>query len=306
MAQLKVPFLNPIHYTIKDYENPDQYNTKYFDDFGFEDTIKDFEQFVNYYQPWQTSDSIHQQLISNYAPLTLKVIRESDGAILFSDPFVQVFPNFYDPGLYIYEHTLNLNILPEGVYRLQIEAGSPATLTLISNPLLVCDRIEESVLLEYKHYEPYGEVIFPTGFNPSFRMYGYCKFDKPAAKRTVYEDQPLNKEVLKTIPYRLYKLFSRSEGFPDYLVDLLNRALGCSDLVVDGKSMSADGDLEKKEEEGYPMSGWAIALREKLNRSVRIYENGSPVNARHSVVVSVDNKGFGGTGGTTYGVIDIE
>jgi hypothetical protein len=50
------------------------------------------------------------------------------------------------------------------------------------------------------------------------------------------------------------------------MIDLLNRAFGCSYLSIDGRlfTVPQDSKWEEKEEEFYPLRGWGIDLREKL------------------------------------------
>lgn len=303
MSSVYISIINPIKYSIIKTANP-LYNSRHLDDYEFKDTVLPFQQPVPFYQPWQLNDTIHQQLIASTGPITLKVV-DLEGNEVYSSNFIQKQEHKYLPGFFIYEHTLSLSIFSEGAYRMKLYIG---TEIWQSELLVFSTKIDRSLLVEYKHYEYFSGVIFETGFYPSIRVPGTLVYQKPANKRTIYEDQPLNTTTLKSSPYRLFKLYvGNEEGVPDYIIDLFNSISGCSTLSIEGRlyTINDGASFEDSAEDGYPMRGWSVELREQLNRGMRVYDGITP-NLGISVIATVDSKGFGNSqGGAEFQIQDF-
>lgn len=306
MANFFLPHINPVRYVDLNPAAAPQYMSQHMDDYPFYETILPWQQKTRFYQHWQTSDTIHQQVTSAIGPVTLKVLDE-DGNLVQAENFTQVLENAYAPGTFIYQNSLPLSSFPEGIYFLQLVVGD---LTLQSEPLIILDKIETSLLVQYKHYEYFSGVEFATGFHPSIRIPGTLTYLKPGNERAVYEDQPKNLTTLKSTPFRVWQLaVGTSEGVPDYLIDQINSITGCADLSIDGRLFVVDegAEFEVSEEEDYPMRGWTIEVRERQNRGARGYENDNLVNGLMAVVINTDSKGFGNNSGTDiYQLKDIQ
>jgi hypothetical protein len=82
---------------------------------------------------------------------------------------------------------------------------------------------------------------------------------------------------------------------PPYLIDKLSRIFGCDTLTIDGRDFTKNegANWEPVELEGYPMAGWSIELREKLNRDITIYENDQEIISDNAMMSVIDTKGFG-------------
>lgn len=306
---LYTPFINPVKLHEASPLEVAQYRTKFMHAVAYFDTLDPWQERQRYYQPWQLSDTIRLQVISNYAPLSVKLI-DADGKVHFQDNMTQIRENVYDPGMFIYEISISLAVIAEGWYYLQLECGNPLALTLVSEPMCVKETHENSLLLEYTNRRYYADMVFETGFSPSIRVLGKLRFKSPASKDTYYEDQVLNMTQLSSVPFRLYDLvLGDSFGIPDYLIDILNRILGCSSILIDGVYFTKNegAKLEEKAVEDYPLRGWTVELRETLNRHSRYYENDVAQDQTAAVVLNVDSKGFGNdTGGTVYQLTDIQ
>jgi hypothetical protein len=308
--RLYQPFLNPVQFAKMTPDTIPQYVSKHLDDWLFPDTILNFEQQVCFKQQWQTSDSIRLQFQSNYSPLNLKLIRAIDDAVLYDVNLAQVRQNLDDPEYFIYQADVALNAFAAGYYYLKLSVGVGAVLILVSNIFEISELCENTLLLEYQHRKYYADVFFETGFAPSIRVPGILKLKEPRSIDTVYEDQEANMEMLKSIPYSLWNLSIGPDGIPPAMIKRLNFILGCSGLRADGRYYTKnDGaKLEENTVEFYPMSGWSIELREKLNRSSVIYENEMVIDSSIAVVANVDSKGFSpnDAGGSVYQVEDIQ
>lgn len=297
-------------------DTDDRFLSKHMDDWQFSDTILPWEEITDWCQPWMTSDTIKLQLQSTYGPVNLKMYRVDDDVLIDTIPFVNIISNFNNTDLRIYEVDVDLSTYDEGCYYFQITFGSPVALTLRTNNIELSEIIENTLLLEYKHPSFREDMIFETGIFPSCRIPGCIKYERTASKSTVYEDQPLNNEVLRSVNYRISKLYigideyGQGSGIPDHFADKITRMIGCSDLLLDGRyyaKKSEGDDLEAKDSEGYPMRGWTIDLRDKFNRASKHYVNEIGQNAQVAVIVNVDSKGFGNSNSGNLTVItDIE
>lgn len=304
------PFINPLAFYKETPDEDDRFVSREFTDWYFANTILDWQQDVEWCQPWQTSDIIHLQLQSTYGPVSLIMYRYSDDLVIDTIPFSEVLPNANDPDLKIFEVDVDLSTYDPGKYYFKITFGSPVALTLKSENIELSERIENSLLLEYSHPSFREDMIFETGIQPGIRVAGSITYDKTASKDTLFEDQPLNMEMLRSVNYRLWKLnLGGTFGIPDYMADKISRMLGCSTLLVDGKyyAKQEGASLDPNEIDEYPLRGWSISLREKLNRASRTYEDEIAANAQVAVMVNVDSKGFGAdTGGNETVIQDVE
>jgi hypothetical protein len=308
--RLYQPFLNPVQFTKITPDEIPQYVSRHLDDWQFPDTILDFEQRVCWRQGWQTSDSIRLQFQSNYSPLNLKLIRAQDEVVMYDVNLAVVRTNMDDPDYKIYQADVALNPYPVGFYYLKLSVGIGGVLTLVSNVFEISIICENSLLLEYQHRKYYADVFFETGFSPSIRIPAILKMKPPGSIDTIYEDQEANMEMLKSVPYQLWTLSIGPEGIPPAQIKRLNFMLGCSNMRLDGRyyTKNEGAKLDENTVEFYPMSGWSIELREKLNRSSVIYENEIVVDGTIAVVANVDSKGFSpnDAGGSVYQVEDIQ
>lgn len=307
---LKIPFINPLQFYKETPDEDDRFRSRDFDDYGLDDTILPWEERVCWRQPWQLSDVIHLQVQSTYGPVKLLLYRASDDALIDTTILSQGAANFNDPTLFLYECDVDLSGYPEGRYYYKLTFASPVVLTLRTDILEFSENCENSLLLEYEHNQFREDMIFETGIRPGIRIPAVKKFKNPASKDTLFEDQVLNIEILRSDAYRIWTLhIGGAEGVPDFIADKLNRILGCNTVLIDGKQYTkADGaTLQPKELENYPLRGWNMDLREKTNRASRIYEDEIAVNGQVAALVSVDSKGFGAdTGGNETIIVDVD
>lgn len=312
MAVFKIPELNPLHFVEESFTQLAQYRSKHMGDWPFPATIRMWEQQLVYAQPWQLSDRIRLQIVSEIGPIKA-VLVDMTGNIVFSQNLAQLQQSTLQPTFFIYQLDLALSVFPEGLYFLFLEFGSPVARRLQSNLLEFSTEFADSLYFEYKHFKFFGDAYFENGFSPSIRITGTLKFDKSAARSTIYEDQDADMQILAAKTYNLWKLYlGGPEGLPDFMVPKFNDILCMSDLKIDGRSYTRaveGSQLEKKEEEGYPMAGYAIDLREKNQRNSRIWDvtSGQIVQGT-TAVINVEKKGFvaDDQGGSFYEVTDVE
>lgn len=272
-----------------------RYRSKDFIDFDFPETILPWQQNTGFCQPWQLSDTIPDQLQTNVGPVNFRLRNCETDEIINTVPYTQKEESVTEPGLFIYELSLPLNIYPAGCYYGELVFGDDV-FVLRTGELLFEEVHENSLLIEYKNYEFRNDIIWETGIFMNMRVFGTNKYLKTASKSTTYEDQVLNMTVLRSTPFRVWKLIiGQSKGIPDWVQDKLGGIIGNSTLLIDGKPFTkpADNDLELIEQDEYPKRGWAVELRERYNRRSRIYENEVPLNGLVAIAVNVTGKGFG-------------
>lgn len=313
MAILKLPYLNPVHFSKMTPDEVEAYVSRHIDNRSFVDTILSFEQQVFWPQMWQKSDTIKLQVQSTYSPIVIKQCR-CNGEVVATTSMTQVRQNEYDPTLFIYEKALPQNLFEEGMYYLQMEVGSGGDVVLVSEQFKLSEKIENSLLIEYFHREFKDGVFFETGFLPSIRVPGVIKLKQPTSSNADYEDEDNNLVLLKGVGYEVEQLTvgvcdENPAGIPPYLIKKLNRIFTLSNISIDGREKVKNGDAEFEEtsEADYPLSSWAIELRDKIRRDSVIYEDDVVIDGKFSVVLVADSKGFGSQGtGSDYFIQDVE
>ncbi len=307
--QIIFPYLSPVKFTKMTPEAIPQYVSKFIDDYRFKDTIRDFEQPVCFMQKWLMDDAVRLQFISNYAPLTLKLMDEN-GLMVHSQVFETMQQDAFRPGYYIRQSETDVAGFDPGYYYWQIEAGSTPHIW-VSEPQEFVEEYPNSLYAEYSHYERYGDVIFDAPYSPTIRIPAILKFKAPGAKDTVYEDQPMDQEMIKSVPYRLWDLIiGDAKGVPPWLIDKINWILGCSDLRFDGRyyTKNEGATLEENETDRYPMAGYKIEMRERYRKTGVEYDDDVQITGTAVAMAVIDAKGFGlnDDGGNFLEIYDIE
>jgi hypothetical protein len=291
-AEIIIPDLNPIKFVETNPVQLPQYLTRHFDNYLFEDQQHEWEEAKWYDQKWQTSDVIFLQFESNFDPVTVHLVDCNDTPFI-SQNAVQKMVNKWEAGKYAYEVQMSLAVINEGRYWLKLVFGSTI---MISEPMYIKTKWKNSLLLEYKHRRFHGDVIFETGIQFGFRVEGALGKLKPGSKDSVYEDEPLNPVLLSSTKFRSWPLgIGGQKGVPDWVVDKFNGIWTCSDVMIDGKpfAKSSESKIELREEEGYPMRGIFMDVREGVNRGSKIVQPTVDTNKRLIIVHNVEGKLFG-------------
>jgi hypothetical protein len=268
-----IPFINPLRFKEKGVVS--EFQTRYFDQHHYKETILPFEENAEYSQPFQLSDQIVNYLESDETSATISIIRTDDDAVIISEAFAAISSTVRD-GITYYTYLSNITAeaIGEGNFCAQIQAGE---FTLESNPFCILEDQEGTVQIVYSHKKFYEDVLWELGdIEMQFRTQGYIKYSLPQRNSTTYDDQPMNLRMLKTVPYGSWAFITDAAGIPNYMIDILNRVFGCSNLFIDGKyfTVPADAKWELKEEDRYPLRGWGIDLRERDNKSSIDFKTG--------------------------------
>lgn len=296
--EILFPYIGPQHWTKLDPNQAAAYVSRFMDEFRFRDTIRSFEQKVCYIHKWQQTDTIKEQFISNYGPLSVQLKDEDGKSVGPPVSFTTGQQDFFRPGYYLRTVSLPLGAVDPGYYYWQLTVGSSDV--WVTDPFEVVEEALNTLYTQYKHYERYGDVLWETGIELNLRIPAILEFKAPGSKDTLYEDQPLNETMVRARPFRLFDLIiGDAKGVPPWLIDKINWILGCSDVKFDGRYFTKNegAKLEENKTDLYPMAGYTIEMREKLNRSSVSYEDDSAVVSYGYAVAVINTKGFGtGTG----------
>jgi hypothetical protein len=303
---LYFPFINPVKFYLP---TPSTlYHTRHIDDFEFFDSIPEWSEQVDYIQPWEKTDKIRLQFQADFGPWNF-VIKDLDGNVI-NTIAIGSLPNLNNPDLNLYQQEIDLSPYDDGGYRFFLQGGVGTPLILQSNKQEICTQHKHSILFDVKNYEYHEGVVFETGIRIQFRVEGAIKFKSPAFKDQSFEDQPLDQSLLNSIAYRIHELIlGDAAGVPDYVPDIVNRLLSCTDVKIDGRQYAKNDGAkwESNELENYELRGWKIEMRPSLNRPAMVYTNSQPINARFAVVANADTKGFDSSAsGTVIPLINVE
>jgi hypothetical protein len=306
MNQILQPYLNPEKFVAVQPADVPQYISRHMDDWLFKNTQRSFEQPVNFLKPWLMDDSIRLQFTSNFVPLTLKLFT-CKGKEVYSLNIDTKQQDFFKPDFFIRQVELDLGSLnlDAGEYYLRIPEAS-----WIAEPFELLEEAENTCYLEYKNSNFYSGVNFNIPFAPAIRVPGILKYEKPGSRDVIYPDQDESETILSSVPYRVVKfILGGQRGVPPWMIDKVARIFGCDELKIDGRLYTkADGANWEPigEINGYPMSGWSIELREKLNRDSLIYENDVEIMGVAAAGLIVDTKGFGMDDETSNDYLEID
>lgn len=288
--QIFAPYLNPVRFVLQEPANIPQYVSKFMDDWIFENTIRDFETPATFRQKWLIDDSIKLQYTSNFSPLTLKLY-DCTGKLIYSSVFDTKQQDFFNPGFYIRQIDFPLSAFDPGIYYFVIPEMS-----WVSDPFEILEEFKNSNYIEYSHSETYGDINFDIPFSPTIRTPSILKYKTPGSRDVIYPDSEESETLLHSVPFRLWRYILGGQGaVPPWFIDKIARIFGCDSLKIDGRlyTKSEGANWEPVELDDYPMAGWSIELREKLNRDSLIFENDTQIIGMNSMMAVIDSKGFG-------------
>lgn len=293
------PYGNPIRfYKIAPTVIP-QYIDKHMDDYPFVLTLEDHEEQVIWKQPFLTIDPVRLQMVSNFGPLTLKMIRCSDGAIMSTTNFDNLYENAFMPGFFIRQIDLDLATFPAGIYYFTLND------VYYSNPIETRVNWLGTIAIEYEHHRKKMGLYFgapANAFKPFVRVPGRLKYEDTGSDDIIYEDDPLNETMIESKTFTLYDLYIGNSGpgdiiagVPPYFMKYVKNIIGCSNLKINGRlyTKQKEANWENYVEDGSLLIGGKIQMRDKLNRESIIYEDETLIMGVAAAGLITDTKGFG-------------
>lgn len=302
MATLYDSKANPVKFHRLDNLQLPNYVSRFMWEWAFRRTIQPWEQKVCFNQPWSVHDSIRLQYTSDAGPIVIRVY-DSEGVLLNTLPMTQMHQDELQPTFFIYQISIPLAPYNFGKFFLTRDVAGNIT---YSEPMEIID-IEDSgidlenqdptLLIEYSHYEPKAGLKFFTPFAPMIRVPGIIQYNNTGAKDVIYEDQPLNMTLVTSQEFDVHNfILGGNYGVPPYFASKVFRCISMSNSSFNGRLMTKNGEniqFEPTELTDYPMKGFKIEMREKLNRDSVIMEDETVIVGTHSAAIMMDAKGFG-------------
>lgn len=210
-----------------------------------------------YYQKFQRDESTIIQVLSDTEP-TCWIVNFRTGMQVVPIVPVKEVTNIQGKTFNVYNITIPFNSLAEGLYYVEIVGSGKA---YYSYPLSVKDEHEGTIAISYKNSENNFSVVFTPDTIFTIRVEGTIQNFLPSSDNEIYNDQKRNATQLDGVPYRTFTLFiGDGLGVPDWIGDIVNRALVCNYVTVDGyqfaKLEGAEWDVAREPE--YPFAGYSI------------------------------------------------
>lgn len=301
--QLEIPLLNPLKYVAVNPDAHPEYNTKFSDDYLFEETIYDWQEFAHRYLPVRTGDPIPHQFTSNFAPILVELV-DCLGNIFVSQNATQVRSNKYNPGFFLYESNINTAGLPDGLYRSLITPAGSLPDQQKSEWFYIAAKQPHTVLIKYFNNRYHEDVVFETGIVFSIRVPGFFEYKAPGSLDVLYADQVLDQVQLSSRPFNNKTFYmGDGSGVPPWMIEKMNYAFSCSNVTFDGKLLAKADSAKWTEfaQDGSAVKGYAIDVRDGINRASRIINPSLDPTKKISLLYNMDQSVFGNvaaTGGT--------
>lgn len=290
-----ISILSPFQFTKRGYENAEIYNTHWKEDYQYIDTLGEWDETKEYYQPWQKADIIPFQIISTYAPHQLDLF-DCEGNQVASFVLAYESSSIEVTGQKIYKAEIALNTFDDGIYRFVISSGNPVIDIHDGNWFSLKQKHKSTILIESTHDENDFDTVFENGFVAKLRIHGKVGEYTPASNRIVFIDQPANITQLNANGFSTEVFIIGDQwGVPDIFIEKINTHFRCFKVMLDNKQYSGTegARFEAQREDNFPMTGWRFEIRASKastkTRSVASEVQGSPT----TVTYNIENKGFG-------------
>lgn len=295
-----ISILSPLQFTKEGYTNPLPYNTKWHEDWQYPDTFTPTFTTPDYLQPWELTDILPFQILSNYAPHQLELYDCMDNPVQGgSFSFTYVPTSIEATGQKCYQAAVAMAPFAEGVYRFRLRAGvsgAGALETYISNYFEVRDYHEDTVLIEATHDKNDHDIVFETGIVCRLRVHGGVFEFQPNTDRVVYTDQRRNSTQLSARVFNTgYFIIGDAAGVPNYMIEKINLFNACRTVLYDGKQFTATegARFEAQREVLYSLTGWRFELRDAIASTKKRFIAAGTSGTPSTVVYNIEQKGFG-------------
>lgn len=274
--------LNDIRFAPKDYEVAQAYGYPAYGRALHQYSLPAHKPNSIYYRKLQMNDPVCIQINRTYEGSTgnfsvLNIHDEFGNYLTNVDTTFFTQPNYIDEdtGEALYTNQFNFacsqlaEVAGYSVIRmiLQVHYEDDTTLEYISEPIMLADKHEGTVLIEASHSENNYDTIF-EGISPRpvfrQRVESFGLKHLPSGEYTSFENQNKELDVLYALPYNGFKLdIGGSEGVPEYMADSINRIMDLEKIRVDGRLMTRESDkMEETGKDDAPLHFYSVSLRE--------------------------------------------
>lgn len=256
-----IPPINPIRFVEKDYSFSDEFGHKPYGLAGFTDSLTNQEVDEPYFQPFKKSGEITLQFVRGIVDggtneTKIKFYSEQAALLLtinVNHDFFLTLSGNTDPDTDEQLHALKAYFSPSQYSQLndydlvwiELELNYDGTYRRFrsSAPIYLFTDNEGFVKIQYTNdtndYGCYWENRNQS-FYPVFQLYVEADRMKKvsASERLTYEDmnQKLEKLYSKAYDKYTFNVGGNSQGVPDYMIDIVDRALMCDNVSIDGRA----------------------------------------------------------------------
>ncbi|WP_430900457.1 MULTISPECIES: hypothetical protein [unclassified Paraflavitalea] len=307
---LEIATLCPLKFRNQNYSNPAPYNTKYFEDYHYRDTLPYYVASDDYCQIWQKNDIINVQIRANYGPHNLE-LQNYKGTKITEFVLNPVTTSMDGLGMNTYEASIALNTFDAGIYRFVLKSGSPLVTVLETDYFNLKDLHEGSILFEVTHNENDFGFVFETGIKVSFRVHGGFTEYTPQTDRVVFIDQPRNIQQLSARSYYTEKLvIGNSYGVPKWVIEKINEFFLCKTVLIDGKQWAAvsGAKFDASRVGKFQRAGWTMEVMPAKKRIGNRFVNDAPAaQTDYYVTYNIEGNLFGDFNGlSNSNIIQIQ
>lgn len=287
----EIPLLNPLRPTlqtgkvaadsgtIKYYAYQKHFNTRGFDTDFYSYSRRFYEDKQKYILPYQQSDTIRLQWFSSDAThtnFTAQLLDEKGNVYSYKTITVTEDASLWN-GLSLYSIYIDLFDIPEGIWfvRLRYNHGSTTYSYVLFEPIDVKQIHSNTIRIDYSNSYNDQSIVYTSDlYVNQIRVKGSIIDVMTESKFSVYENQPLDTEMVSGIAYRVHTLqIGNNIGIPEWLADKIERVFLCDTLYIDGcKYSRAEGaKLEPNKTQGKRLSTYNIKLRDADNNTTSNY-----------------------------------
>lgn len=294
---LTISNLNPLKWIYYNFTADPKYNSLDINEDAFVNRLKSYLSRPNYFQKWQTTDTISLQFITAaLEQLTIKVYNSE--LILVGSHTMTLSNNQYVSNPYFLQQVdISLSGMPTDNYLFAVYSGD--TPLAISEWCSIADNWSNTVLLEYSNTYNKINGFFSNGWSPMLRVEGFLSPYKPDSDFVEYEDEKKDIELLHAVPYiKRDFLIGKPTGIPDWMATKVNEILLLNKCFIEGKqySRTPDSKFEETINNGYTMSYYKTTLMKSVNDSSLTIKDSTLPIPEGGLVASLDGSTFGQAG----------
>lgn len=297
--------ISPVQFVPSGQVLPPQYHTKNRRQYWFAEQINNWINTNNYWNPWQTNDTLPLQFVTNGLTGVSIGLYTCSGVLISTTVLSLTTSAAIIAPYQLYQGFISLAGLAEGGYYLQGIAGSGgAAATFISEGLYVKADWPDTLLFTYTSSANKQTMVFDAGFVGNMRVKGF--FDnqfKPKYKGAFYVDEPQDISILNAIPYEITTLVvGGDDGVPDYLTRKVAGICLLDGFMIEGEafSMNEGAEWEEMFTAGNPKKYYKLEIRPSKTVGAT-GATAAGADTTSSIIVSVDAAAFGPNAGSIPG-----
>ena len=290
---------NSLHFVKYDFDLPSKYQTPDLYDNLFENRNGFYPQRPKYTQKYNTGDGFQDQLLTYGTPsLYLNVYDAYTGEFKTTIDYVPVSPIPVPPPYVVMEAQVNLSTLGVGAFFFVVSntSGNGGDNYLISEPIIVADSWDRTILIESFNSTNMTDVYFSTGLRTIIRVEGLVKKYQPDINKTVDRDIAGDTNLLYSLSSKKRTIrFGTAYGLPDYLYLKIADALLLDGLMIEGVgyTLGKDEEISPSEDvESHPMFYYDVNLTPSVNKTGVNVQVDNTIN-QGTVVINMDATAFG-------------